>query len=357
MNNVPENQRFPFDADAFRARFANTRLANWSDTLIQAVAERQLHHGDLPRWQEAFNALPTLPITQVDLNHADGICAMTQEDVNALLESTATGAAPFNTDGTPTYTISDAAQKLEPALQGLKPWRKGPFRLAHVTIDTEWHSDWKWNRVLPHISDLTGRTVLDVGCGNGYHLWRMRGAGAATVVGIDPSILFSLQFQAIQKYINDSNVSLLPLTMESMPADMRVFDSVFSMGVLYHRQDPHAHLKELLQTMTPGGELILETLVTLGEDASTLEIEGRYARMRNVYCLPTVPMLARWLSESGFLNVRFVSIDITSRLEQRTTQWMPFESLSESLDPNDLSLTVEGLPRPRRAIMIADAPG
>ena len=67
---------------------------------------------------------------------------------------------------------------LRSLLMQLKPWRKGPFSLFDAFIDTEWRSDWKWQRLAPHISSLQGRTVLDVGCGSGYHCWRMRGAGA-----------------------------------------------------------------------------------------------------------------------------------------------------------------------------------
>lgn len=351
MNDTPENQQFKLDEAALRSSLAQTPLTDWVDALIDAVQQRNIHHGDLPRWQAAVDALPALPIAQVDLDHELGVAAVTDVEV-AADEANATE----NHDND-TLPMHEAAKTLEAALQGLKPWRKGPFRLAHVVIDTEWRSDWKWNRVAPHISDLTGRTVLDVGCGSGYHLWRMRSAGAKTVMGIDPGLLFSMQFQAVQHYINDNSVCLLPLTMETMPENMHVFDTVFSMGVLYHRKDPHAHLKELLNCMQPGAELILETLVCLGEEETTLDLDGRYARMRNIWTLPTVPMLARWMRESGFTNIRFVSLDITSRLEQRTTEWMPYESLIDSLDPEDLSLTVEGLPRPRRAIMIADAPG
>ena len=356
MNKIPEKQYYKLDADSLRSTLQNTALSSWCEAFIQAVARRELHHGDLPRWQESFDALPTLNIERVDLDHPLGVCAMTAEDIAAENALEQNKQPMHSDDGSPTYVINERAQTLASALEGLKPWRKGPYQIGHVTINTEWHSDWKWNRVLPHISDLTNRTVLDVGCGNGYHMWRMRSAGASCVLGIDPSILFSVQFQAIQKYINDTNIALLPLTMEALPANMQVFDTVFSMGVLYHRQQPLEHLKELLAAVKPGGELVLETLVTLGEEASTLKIEGRYARMRNIWELPTVPMLANWMKDSGFTNIRFVSIDTTSRLEQRTTEWMQFESLTESLDPENRSLTVEGLPRPRRAIMIADAP-
>jgi len=349
MNDIAPNQQFFFDEDGFRSALKDSTINNWIDPLIEAVKNRQLHHGDLPRWQAALDALPELPITNIDHNHETGVAALTDQDIAEPSDSSAA------IEPTP-YPLSDDAQALEPALKRLSPWRKGPFRIAHVTIDTEWRSDWKWNRVSPHIADLTDRVVLDVGCGNGYHMWRMRAAGAKTVIGIDPGQLFSMQFRAIQHYIQDTSVHLLPLTMETLPENMRAFDTVFSMGVLYHRKDPQSHLNELLQAMQPGAELVLETLVTLGEEETTLNLDGRYARMRNIWQLPSVPMLGRWMKQSGFTNVRFVSLDTTSRLEQRTTHWMPYESLTESLDPNDLSLTVEGLPRPRRAIMLANAP-
>ncbi len=314
------------------APLADGPLAQWIPALQNAIeqVDKLKNHGDLPRWLEAFQALPELDKVTIDLDHELGVNVQS-----------------------PTLTDNEKQTALNQALSGLKPWRKGPFKLGQTLIDTEWHSDWKWNRVAPHITPLAGRNVLDVGCGNGYHLWRMLGQNAQSIVGIDPGILFLLQFKALQKYINRPTVNLLPLTMEQLPSPMHAFDTVFSMGVLYHRKDPIAHLHELHQALKADGEIILETLVTTGEDASVLNIPERYARMRNVWALPTVPMLAKWMKQADFDHIRCVSVDITSVLEQRTTEWMPFESLNESLDPDDKSLTVEGLPRPRRAVMIA----
>ena len=363
MSDATNPSRFTLDDNNLRASLADTPVAPWTDALIEAVNARgeKLTQGLLPRWQAALDALPELAIASIDLDHESGVAVLTAEDVAAAHALAQKNPAPTadttEADGSDLpYKISDAALALKPALKELMPWRKGPFRFAHLQINTEWRSDWKWNRVYPSISPLKNRTVLDVGCGNGYHMWRMRSQGASTVVGIDPGLLFMMQFQAVQHYVKDPAVSILPLTMETLPPDMHCFDTVFSMGVLYHRKDPHAHLTELRQCMRPGGELVLETLVALGEEATELKIEERYARMKNIWTLPSVPLLARWMHEAGFLNIRCVSVDITSRLEQRTTEWMPYESLIESLDPEDLSLTVEGLPRPRRAVMIADAP-
>jgi len=252
---------------------------------------------------------------------------------------------------------------LQESLLHLHPWRKGPFRLHGVHVDTEWRSDWKWERVAPHIAPLQGRKVLDVGCGNGYHCWRMAGAGAELVIGIDPTQVFHMQFEALQRLFSAvpaaaqtvARVVHLPLGIEDVPPGLQAFDSVFSMGVLYHRRSPIDHLQELRDILRPGGELVLETLVIDGHARETLLPEGRYAKMRNVWFIPSVPMLELWLRRAGLRNVRTVDVTVTSLEEQRTTPWMHFESLADFLDPEDRNLTVEGYPAPRRAVVLANA--
>ena len=128
-----------------------------------------------------------------------------------LLDSARVGASSNTTLDETTRT------QMRTALQGLHPWRKGPFELFGVHIDTEWRSDWKWDRLQGAIDSLAGRRVLDVGCGSGYHCWRMLGDGAAEVIGIDPTPLFVVQFWALQKYLRQDNIWVLPLGIEQVP--------------------------------------------------------------------------------------------------------------------------------------------
>lgn len=314
---------------------AGTPLAPWEDKL-HALAAARLQadsHGDLPRWQDALQALPMTAPTHVDLDR-DCIEIGRPEDLDKARH-----------------------QALEQALRALHPWRKGPFRLFGLLIDTEWRSDWKWRRLREHIQPLQDRLVLDVGCGNGYHLWRMLGAGARLALGIDPTLLYVHQFAALQHYIADSRAGLLPLAMEELPAKMAIFDTVFSMGVLYHRRSPFDHLQELREALRPGGELVLETLVIEGGAGQVLVPGDRYARMRNVWFIPSVAELQRWLVRAGFLEVRCVDVSATTTEEQRTTDWMRFESLAQCLDPEDPGRTLEGHPAPLRAILVARRPG
>ncbi|TVP57384.1 MAG: tRNA 5-methoxyuridine(34)/uridine 5-oxyacetic acid(34) synthase CmoB [Halomonadaceae bacterium] len=306
----------------------------WVEDLRKQLEHRFITapHGDLERWLTALRSLPAVP----------GITATLDQNT-------------VNLDSTAALT-NQQQQQARQALQALSPWRKGPFQLFGTEIDTEWRSDWKWQRIAPHLSSLQDRTVLDVGCGSGYHCWRMLGAGARRVLGIDPSPLFLMQFLSLKGYLETAPVDLLPLTMEALPARLELFDTVFSMGVLYHRRSPLDHLLELKGALRPGGELVLETLVIEGEEGQALMPEDRYGRMRNVWFIPTVATLERWLQRTGFTAIRCVDTAWTTPQEQRATQWMTYQSLKDFLDPQDSSKTIEGYSAPLRATLIARRP-
>lgn len=288
-------------------------------------------HGDFPGWFAALQSLPEITPASSELGATLRIGEAAQLD--------------------------DAGREaLRDLLMALHPWRKGPFDLFGLQVDTEWRSDWKWDRVLPHISSLDGRVVLDVGCGNGYHCWRMAGAGAKLVVGVDSHLLFSMQYWALRHFLREPPVFVLPLALEDLPENTGAFDTVFSMGVFYHRRSPFDHLISLRQQLRPGGELVLETLVIEGGEGMTLVPQGRYARMPNVWFLPSCNTLQAWLGKSGYTDIRLVDLNRTSVEEQRSTSWMNFESLPEALDPADPLRTIEGHPAPLRAVFVARKP-
>ncbi|MGV6858964.1 MAG: tRNA 5-methoxyuridine(34)/uridine 5-oxyacetic acid(34) synthase CmoB [bacterium] len=320
-----------FDFDPLFQRLGNTCARRWLDTLPgdveAALAPGQ--HGRLTEWQQAILQMPDTKARHLDLGK------------------------PVLEIGLPDELSEQQYIQLKQSLQNLIPWRKGPFNFFGINIDTEWRSDWKWQRIAPHITPLRDRWVLDVGCGSGYHCWRMHAEGADQVIGIDPTLLFNMQFQATKKFIEPRPVDMLPLPLEALPGNLSLFDSVFSMGVLYHRRSPFDHLMQLRDCLKPGGELILETIIVDGEEGFSFIPEGRYARMRNVWFLPSIPTLTRWLQRCQFEQIKVVDINITSTDEQRSTPWMPAESLADALDPQNRQKTVEGYPAPKRATFIA----
>jgi len=245
------------------------------------------------------------------------------------------------------------AGEIRESLLKLAPWRKGPFEIAGTHIDAEWRSDLKWARLQNSIAPLDGRNVLDVGSGNGYYALQMRKSGAQSVIGVDPTVLYAMQFLAVNVFAKDPGIFILPLRLHELPLPARRFDTTFSMGVLYHQRSPLDHLRQLQQTLRPNGQLVLETIYLPGDDAYAATPEDRYARMRNVWLLPTISELRTWMARSGYKDIEVVDTSMTTVDEQRSTEWMTFESLREALDPDDPTRTVEGWPAPHRIVVTA----
>jgi len=319
-----------FDYSTLLPLLDNKKLARLRDILPQDFVS-EFNHGDFDGWLAALKALPEIvPVSW------------------ELTDKVRVGEAGQTTDA--------ERQMLKEQLMALHPWRKGPFELFGIHMDTEWRSDWKWDRLEDHVSSLENRVVLDVGCGNGYHCWRMAGNGARLVVGVDSHLLFTMQYWAMRHFLPEPPVYILPRALEALPPELNAFDTVFSMGVMYHRRSPFDHLLGLRDCLRRGGELVLETLVIDGEEGMTLVPQGRYARMPNVWFLPSCDTLHEWLKKAGFKNIRLAHVSKTTVDEQRTTEWMTFESLPEALDKTNPAITIEGYPAPVRAIFVAEKP-
>ena len=288
----------------------------------------QVNDGNIPKWSQAIETIDALPKGKISLKKP---------------------YISINND-------SIDSEALITELRKLIPWRKGPFMINDLVLESEWDGDMKWQRITKHIKPLKNKRVLDVGAGNGYFTLRMAMEGAKRALGIEPFLLFNYQFRAIKSMIESPlNALLLPMKLEDMPKKT-IFDTVFSMGVLYHQRDHMAHLSQLHEMMAPNAELVIETLVVEDPEDCILVPKGRYAQMRNVYSIPSIKTLKSWLNDANFNNVRVVDVSKTTIAEQRKTPWIGENgaSLEDFLDPLDDSLTIEGYPAPTRAIVVCD---
>jgi len=317
--------------------FLDDFLIFFDDSLLNKISKKclelsnqayQVNNGNIPKWSQAIDTIDALPKGKIDLKQP--YITINQDDIDSEL--------------------------LMDALQKLKPWRKGPFMINDLALESEWDGDMKWQRITRHIKPLENKRVLDVGAGNGYFTLRIAMEGAKRALGIEPFLLFNYQFRAIKSMIKSPlNTLLLPLKLEEIPKKP-IFDTVFSMGVLYHQRDHMAHLSQLHEMMAPDAELVIETLVVEDPEDYVLVPKGRYAQMRNVYSIPSIKTLKSWLNDANFNNIRVVDVNITTIAEQRKTPWIGENgaSLEDFLDPLDDSLTIEGYPAPTRAIVVCD---
>ena len=314
-------------------------MQGWSPHLSAKLEDyfQNVRHGDYARWLNAIITSPDIQLSNYSLDTAEII---------------------LNTEQT---LSTDIQQQLLDSIKQLMPWRKGPFNMFGIRVEAEWRSNLKWQRLERAIRPLKNRTVLDVGCGNGYYMLRMLGQGASCTIGSDPTLLFLMQFELLKKYLPDLPAWILPYPIQELPHEMMSFDTVFSMGVIYHRRDPVEHLQQLFNMLHNHGQLVLEGLVLNSaeetEYGNMLLPENRYARMNNVWSVPTVQLLESWLADAGFVDIQTVNVTQTRDTEQRRTEFMQFESLSDFLDPKNPDKTIEGYPAPCRALLVANKPG
>lgn len=250
------------------------------------------------------------------------------------------------------YTGAQHARLAQVLAHDLMPWRKGPFALHDLVIDAEWRSDKKWDRLLPDLPDLKGKTVADVGCNNGYHLYRIAMADAAFALGLDPTIKYWLQYRLLAAHAPPMPLAFLPVGWEVLSAMPAKFDVIFLMGVNYHDAQPLDMLHACLAALKPGGLLVCESVVIGGEGNVEIFPAGRYAGIGGVFGIPTVDALAAQLKLAGYRNVRAQHCVPLTSDEQRASEYSPHRSLADFL--RDDGHSTEGYPPPHRAAIFAE---
>lgn len=278
-------------------------------------------------WIDFFNHLPDLHYSDLSLDKR----AVTVSSIKSLSQN----------------QIDDLKSK---AMQ-LAPWKKGPFNLFGIEIDAEWRSDFKWQRLQSAIGDLSGKTVLDIGCNNGYFMFRALGADARFVLGIDPVLPCRHQFHFINHFVKSPKVHFELWGVEDVKAFKNSFDVILHMGIIYHHRHPLEQLIDIREALKPGGTAIIETIGIAGEGSHALFPEDRYAGMKNIYFVPTLNCLINWARKSQFINIEVIDDCPTSTEEQRPTDWAPKKSLEHVLDLENSELTIEGYPAPRRLMI------
>jgi len=240
---------------------------------------------------------------------------------------------------------------LKESAKALIPWRKGPFNLCGLEIDSEWQSNLKYNMLRPYFN-LKDKLVADVGCNNGYYMFRMMEDNPKSMVGFDPSAIFKTQFDFVNHFLK-TDIKYELLGVEHLEHYETKFDMIFMLGVLYHRADPIGSLKSLNRALNKDGEIIVDSFMIDGEEEVCLVPHDRYAMIPNIYFIPTVNCFKNWLNRAGFKNIEVLEITTTDDKEQRVTPWTFGMSLDDFRDPDDPTRTIEGYPSPKRVYLKA----
>lgn len=245
-------------------------------------------------------------------------------------------------------------QTVQQVLRGFMPWRKGPFSVFGVAIDAEWRSERKWNRIVPELPDMTGKIIADIGCNNGYYMFRMAHHQPAYVLGFEPSIQHYYTFNTLNTFAAQNMLRVELLGIEHLQLFPESFDVIFCLGILYHRPSPLDALRDLHRALKPGATVFIESQAIPGDDPVALFPQTTYAKVPGTWFVPTASCLANWLTRTGFNSVRLFCNHAMGSGEQRQTPWMPFESYEDFIDKNNPALTIEGYSAPHRVFFKAE---
>jgi tRNA (mo5U34)-methyltransferase len=167
--------------------------------------------------------------------------------------------------------------------------------------------------------DLTGKSVLDIGCNAGFYSIEMKKRGASRVLGIDSDEDYLKQARFAAS-VNEMNIEFRKMNVYEVPHLRERFDVVIFMGVLYHLRHPllaldllHDHVaKDLLifQSMQRGSNNVFpvednypfwETDVFAKEDFPKMHfIEHHYSGDCTNWWIPNRACVEAMLRSSGF---------------------------------------------------------
>ena len=244
-------------------------------------------------------------------------------------------------------TNSQAKDEILAIAKELKPWRKGPFKIDDLFIDTEWQSFIKFNILKPFMNEISQKCVADIGCNNGYYMFKMLEFNPAKLIGFDPSIKYRLQFELINA-LAKTPIKYELLGVEDLPSYGLNY-AVFICPVVYSlRSDPIKMLKDLKAGLNKNGVVFLDTMYIEDEREIALVPNKTYSKIPNIYFVPSISALKNWCERAGFKEFEVLATKKTDENEQRKTEWIDSFSLENFLDPKDKNLTIEGYEAPKR---------
>lgn len=274
---------------------------------------------------------------------------MTLKDINFLPTGISVESGMIALSGEH-QSESSAAAAAQMALD-LLPWRKGPFRLGDLVIDAEWRSDKKWDRLNPAALNLQNKIVADVGCNNGYYLFRIALAGAQNVTGFDPTHKYKTQFDFVAAHAPRLPIDFRLEGWQALSNFPDHFDTIFLMGINYHEPHPPDIYHACRSALKKDGLLVCESVVAAYPENLTIYPPGKYFGIGGVYGVPTPAAIAADLEQCGFGSVSIQHIHLMSPDEQRATQFSPQRSFQDFRNADGTS--TEGYPLLHRAALTA----
>ncbi|PSJ58788.1 TIGR04290 family methyltransferase [Kumtagia ephedrae] len=147
----------------------------------------------------------------------------------------------------------------------------------------------KWRKFAHAIpADLTGRTVLDIGCNAGFYSIEMKRRGAERVLGVDFDETYLAQARFAAE-IAEADIEFRKLSVYDVGSLGERFDIVLFMGVLYHLRHPLLAL-DLIRDHVVGDLMVFQSMQRGSGDVAALDEDYHFWR-KDLFDEPGFPKL------------------------------------------------------------------
>jgi tRNA (mo5U34)-methyltransferase len=216
-----------------------------------------------------------------------------------------------------------SAAEIRQQVEALGPWFHNIDLGGVSTAPDHFLGDYpnmKWRKFADAIpADLTGKTVLDIGCNAGFYSIEMKKRGASRVLGVDFDDVY-LEQARFAAEVAEADIEFHKLSVYDVGALGEKFDVVIFMGVLYHLRHPLLAL-DLIREHVTKDILIFQSMQRGSRDVPDLAenypfsnydlfddpaypklhfIEKRYANDPTNWWVPNAACAEAMLRSAGF---------------------------------------------------------
>jgi tRNA (mo5U34)-methyltransferase len=173
----------------------------------------------------------------------------------------------------------------------------------------------KFRRFAPHLpEDLSGKSVLDIGCNAGFYSIEMKRRGAARVLAVDSDERYLAQARLASGALGFDDIEFAKLDVYDVGSIGERFDLVIFMGVLYHLRHPLLAL-DLIHEHVAGDMMLFQSMQR--GSAHVFEVEEDYEFTKTDHFF-----------ETGYPKLHFVE---RRYAEDWTNWWVPNRACTEAM--------------------------
>ena len=173
----------------------------------------------------------------------------------------------------------------------------------------------KFKRFAPHLPrDLSGKSVLDIGCNAGFYSIEMKRRGAKRVVAVDSDERYLAQARLAAEVLDFADIEFRKLDVYNVGALGEKFDLVIFMGVLYHLRHPLLAL-DLIHEHVAGDLMLFQSMQRGSRHVLPIEEDYKFAETELFF-------------ETGYPKLHFVEHRYA---DDWTNWWVPNRTCTEAM--------------------------